>query len=797
MITFLIKLFIRHFIRYKLFNSINILGLAIGLAFSLIIGAWLHFELTYDSSFKKADRLYRVIQHIEYEGANEWVAPTPGPLAAALLNSVPGIENACRVHYTSDLIFRANGKSFVEEKVLFVDSSFLTMFSFPSVGPGSIHEFNRNQVILTRSAARKYFGQNNPLGEFMQVSGNHQVIVTGIIDDLPANCHFDFEILLPLSLAIEMHHEVFTDTWNPFDELDTYIEIRPGMDIGNLDKRIAGLKSNYVKDCNDQLLLQPVKSIHTRTDLKYDQAKIIDKSTLFIFTSVAIFLLVVAIINFMIFSIALSADHVKEAGIRRINGSSVFNIVTGQLLASFVTVLLSLVFSLIIIELIAPYIRNYIMSPVSLKYFFNSGLFIQLLLIIVIISLAGGLIPGLKLAGVKAASFFRSTRPVKIEKNNFLKSLVIVQFTISLSSLIFAFAVVAQLRYIRKTNIGFDKNQLISVRLFDVSKIRLIKNFESFVNEMKSLKGIEDVSFACSSPALINTSAGEVDWDGRENGESMTVQWNSVFYNYFTTIGVPMIAGRDFSSNFQTELASDKTAVFILNETAVRDMNLTNEEVLGRDFELYGRQGPVIGVVKDFHFKSLREKIPPMAFFMLPWYYNDIIIRTVPGNPPPLAPIEKTYKKFLSETPFVYSFVNDQVTDIYKGEKNLLTYNSIFAFLMILISSLGLSSLSLLILRSKTREIGIRKINGASVMDILRLLFGYFGKWILFAVIISVPVGIMLSVRWMDNFAYKTNLNIIYFIIPVLIIVIISALSIFAQVFKASRTNPADILRYE
>jgi ABC-type antimicrobial peptide transport system permease subunit len=424
-------------------------------------------------------------------------------------------------------------------------------------------------------------------------------------------------------------------------------------------------------------------------------------------------------------------------------------------------------------------------------------IFIGLIFLIVFISLGGGMVNGSQLSKVRPTTLFRSLNQHHLHGNRLLRSLIILQFTISLTMLIFAFTIHSQLQFINKTDVGFDKDRLITVKLFDESKMKLFENLEQFLIELKSFAAIQDVTFSCSSPAIINTSAGEADWDGKQAGESLTVQWNSIFYNYFNTIGVELIAGRNFSDNFQNELGGDDFAIYILNEAAVKGMNLSNEGVIGRNFELYGRKGPVIGVVRDFHFKSLREKTPPMAFDMLPWWYNEIIIRTSPGGPPDLSIIENVYKKYLPSAPFQFRFINDEYNSMYTAEKKLLSYNSLLAFLMIVISALGLSSLAFLMVDSRTKEIGIRKINGATIKDIFTLLAGYFGKWILAAILFAVPVSLIFARQWLGNYEYKTELKFSFFLIPVTLIISISLLSIIVQVLKASKTNPVETLRYE
>ena len=796
MIQFFLTLFIRHIQKFRLFNLINMVGLSIGMATAIIIGSWIHHHLTFNHSLRNADRLFRIIQHLHYDQGDEWVAPTPTPLAEALRHTFPEISRTCRIHPAEDLILRTKEKSFSEDKVIFADSTLFNLFTFAFLSGRNASVPQRNEIVISETTANKYFDGEDPIGKRMQVE-EHDLIITGVFRDLPANTHFDFQVVLPLDLAIELRHEVAPDSWHPYDEIETYIETNPGVETDELQKKISGFKARFMPDSQDELILQPVKKIHTGTGLNHDIAKVIDPSIIFIFTTVALFLLVISISNFFIFTMAQSSSRIREIAIRKINGSSVRNILTGMILDSFLLVILASGGSLILVELLSPFINELLDIRDSISYLTQPAVMIGQVILILLISLGGGFMNGLHLMKIQTRSLFTSLNQIKIHHNRFLQVLVILQFTISLVMLIFAFTIHSQMKFIELKEVGFDNDHLISVKLFDESKMKLFENLEQFLFELNSFTDIQDVTFSCSSPAVINTSAGEVDWDGKKAGESLNVQWNSVFYNYFRTIGVEVVAGRDFSENFQHELAGDDHAVYVVNEAAVRGMGISNDEVVGRNLELYGRRGPIIGVVRDFHFKSLHERITPMAFDMLPFYYNDIIVRTRAGIPPPVSLIEKIYKKHLSGAPFQYEFINDQLDREYKSEKNLMSYHSILAILMVVISALGLSSLSFLMIIGRFKEIGIRKINGATGSDIFRLYMISFGKWILLAILVAIPVSYWLTSRWLAHFAYRTSITVQFFLFPILLLVIVYFLSVVWQVHQASRTNPVEALHYE
>jgi putative ABC transport system permease protein len=347
-------------------------------------------------------------------------------------------------------------------------------------------------------------------------------------------------------------------------------------------------------------------------------------------------------------------------------------------------------------------------------------------------------------------------------------------------------------------NPGFDSKRLLSITLYDQTLKDLYSNLSLITHEINSIEDVENNTFSCSSPAIINTSAGEADWEGKHEGQHVNVQWNAVYFNYFETIGVPVIAGRDFSDINDNDITQDNKSSFILNETAVKAMGYAYEEAINRKFTLYDKTGPIIGIVKDFHFKPLYERIQPMAFFIHPYYLREFLIKGKSEITPELiAKVKKIWNKYLPDDPFDYAFVNHTYQDIYNAETKLLNYNSFMALLIVIISSLGFSGLAFLIIDNKTKEIGIRKIHGASSLSITNHLLGMFLKWILVASSIAIPLGLYISIKWLERFAFKTDIALDIFILPVVFISCIAFFSIAYRVFQSSIRNPADVLRYE
>jgi ABC-type antimicrobial peptide transport system permease subunit len=345
---------------------------------------------------------------------------------------------------------------------------------------------------------------------------------------------------------------------------------------------------------------------------------------------------------------------------------------------------------------------------------------------------------------------------------------------------------------------GFDRDNLLSITLYDESRDKLFNINNQLIHDVKSINGIDNASLSCSSPSLVNTSAGEAQWDGQIAGEEVYVQWNSIFFNYFETIGAPIVHGRDFTDFNENDITTDNRARYILNESAIKSMGLTNQEAINRNFTLYGKTGPIVGIVKDFHFKSLHEPINPMAFDILPFYFREFLIRSNSGFSDDLvAEVKKVWKKHLPDDPFDYAYENNSYQNIYQSENRLLSYNGIVAILIIVVSSLGFSGLAFLVLDQKSKEIGIRKVYGARTRNLIQQLLTMFFKWILAAIIFSIPIGYILSSYWLNNYAYKTAIGFEVFLIPILIIILISFSGIIYRVIRSSIKNPIDSIRYE
>ncbi len=453
MIFFYLKLFFRHFKRYRVYHLVNIVGLSIGLAAVILIGSWIQFHLSFDTFYPNHTQLFRVIQQLKEGDQAEWVAPTPTPLADVLKNTVPGIINACRVHYGSDLIVKGNGKMAIEKKVIYADSSFFNMFNPDFIYFDATALHSKHYVMLSESTAHKYFGNEPPMGKTLELANQQEAMVAGVFRDLPRNSHFDYEIILPLTLAIELGHEIFLDEWHPFDEIYTYVENNEEVDPAWINRQISSIKSNYDQENKDVLALQPVTDIHTRSDLRYDEAITVEVNTIYIFSAIATLLLVIAIFNYVIFTIALSSNRFKEISIRKINGATRKNLIFGQFLSAFLLTFFSIVLGLILIEIFSPHIQNFLHYPVA-GLLLKTPMLVFLGALLLSITFLTGIHPAIQLIRISPLSFLKPVMTSDFSRNVILRNLVILQFAVSLCLLTFAMSIRDQLNFIRNKDVG-------------------------------------------------------------------------------------------------------------------------------------------------------------------------------------------------------------------------------------------------------------------------------------------------------------------------------------------------------
>lgn len=799
------KIAFRNLIRNKAFSAINIFGLAIGIATCLLIMLFVQNELSYDRFNKKADRIVRVTFFGEVRGEKMKEASVMPPVAHTLMADYPEVEEATRLSIAGSPMVNYGDKTFKEESVAFVDSNFFNVFTLPLLqGDKRTALLEPNTLVITRAVAQKYFGNENPVGKVLYFkSWNTNYKVTGVIDKVPSNAHFHFDFFASMAGVPDAK----SSSWMTSNYY-TYLVLRKGYDYKQLQAKLPKVVEKYMgpqiqkamgisleqflqKGNNIGFNLQPITDIHLHSDLSFDLAPYGDIRYVYIFSAIAIFMLLIACINFMNLSTASASKRAREVGIRKVMGSLKFQLVRQFLVESLLLTAFALLLSLLFVKLALPLFNNITGKTLDLNFTQNTWLLPSLLLL--------GLITGI-LAGSYPAFFLSSFNPVTVlkgklmagKKSSWLRSgLVVFQFFISITLIVGTAVVYKQLSYIQSKKLGYEKDQVLIL-----PETYLLGQKEGVLRQQ-----------LLQDPRVLNiTSSGYLPV-GPSNGNNFFIyaqeeasQIKSLRYdvedNYIPTLGMQIAYGRNFSRDFATDSAG-----IILNETAARvfgwEKNAVGKTLKHRENNGSENTYHVIGIVKDFHFKSLHERISPLVM-TLTKNSGTLIIKTKTADIAGLlATIKKNWDILNPEAPFSYSFLDDRYNKTYQAEHNTGLILGIFAGLTIFVACLGVFGLATFTAERRTKEIGIRKILGASVTAIVSLLSKDFLKLVGIAFIIAVPIAWFVMNKWLEDFAYRINIPWQAFALAALFAITITIITVSFQAIKAAIANPVKSLRTE
>jgi len=769
---------LRNISRQKVFSFINIFSLSAGLTCFIIIFFWVRDEFSYDRYHVNADHLYRVYEKQIYSGGETFYTfATPEPLARTLKENFPEIVNAARLNLLWEkLLFRYEDKIFNETRVYAADQAALDMFTYEFIsGDPATALKEPYSLVLTESMAKKYFGEDDPVGKTIEINNKYAFNITGVMQDIPLNSHVRWEFLVPFEFMLEIWN--FPKGYWGSNTFRTYIQLQPGVSEEEAEEKIIDLIQQHHEGSTIELYLQSLTDTHLHSIEGSGAIQYVR-----IFSVVAIFVLVIASINFMILSTARATRRAKEVGIRKVAGAVKKNLLVQffgeSLLLSFASLLLAVLLTII---LRTPF-NNMAGKELSFDFFAPDILLILLLLVI---------FTGI-LAGSYPAQHLASFRTVDILKGIyhsgslfFRKFLIVIQFIISVILIISTIVVYKQLHYIRSKDIGLNKNNIIYFPLRDFS------NFAAFKEKLKTLPGIENVTATNRVPLSITNSSWTYTWEGKDPDSEFLFQQIYVDFDYFETFKMEIVAGRSFSPEFPSDSNN-----YIINEEAAKIMDIGDP--LGKRLMQPKNEGLIVGIVKDFNFHRLTRPIDPLILRIDPRRFEEAIIRLNPVNlEQTLAGIEETWREYYPGEPFEYTFLDEEFDKMYRAEERMGTIFNYFAVLALIISCLGLFGLSSFIAELRTREIGIRKAHGSSVMNIFLLMNRQFVFWVLISNIVAWPAAWYIMNRWLENYAYKTALSWWVFLTAALISIVIAILTVTYQSLRIANTNPAQTLRYE
>jgi putative ABC transport system permease protein len=794
-----LKIAIRNLFKNKIYSFINIAGLAIGFLCFTLIFIFIKNELAYDNFHKKADRVYRPveIQHDPGVGTQH-VAVTMGPLAPALKADFPEIVQATRIYRARNIFYKIGENGYFEDGTCLVDPGMFDIFTIPFVKGDPTTALNDpNNLVITEEIAHKFFGNKDPIGKTITAShyfGQDEFIIKGVIENYPKNSHINFTILGSFSFL--ENRLSWMKSWYT-NSMATYVVLKEGTDVAGLEAKFPNFLRKYRTEEpeNDdlELYLQPLKDVHLYSNhIRYQtfnnrQGSI---NIIYTFSVIAIFIMLIACINFMNLSTARSAKRAREVGIRKVLGSDKKNLIYQFLGESVFISLLALILAYFLIELVFPVFKSILGDRVILNYYHQSGFIAQLVGIALVIGIISGSYPAFYLSTILPISTLKGSYMASKSGTVLRKILVLIQFSIAIALIASTGIVMDQMRYIQNKDLGYDKEQIIYLPLktnesrekVQIIKTELLKNFN--ILDVSATSGLTGSSGSQGTMTAINN----------EEEQKMMMRYSYVDFDYLSTMGMELIAGRDFSR----QISSDTTSSVIINETAVREFGWDNP--IGKEFK--GEEGKpdykVIGVVKDYHFYSLRQKIEPLIMFVNPSRLFYMVIKINTANiPSTLDYIQKNWNNYLPGHPFDYALLDEYFDRMYKSEADTGKLFGYFSLIAILIGCMGLFGLASFTVEQRTKEIGVRKVLGATVSNIVRLLSKDFMKWVILSSLIAYPAVYLLMRGWLNNFAYRTNIQIITLLLAGLTVVLVAFLTVSFQAIKAAMTDPAKTLRYE
>jgi putative ABC transport system permease protein len=767
----------RNIIHYKTFTAINILGLSIGLACSILIYLWVKDELSFDRYHENAKNIYRVYEKQYYSGGETFlVFATPEPLSKALKQDIPEIVNSTRLNlFWEKLLVRYEDKVFNETRGYAADPEALEMFTYPFIyGNPETALTEPHSIVMTRSMAEKYFGDENPVGKILNVNNKYALTVTGVMEDVPLNSHVIWEFLVPFKFMLEVWNYP-VEMWSN-NTFRTYIQVRPGVTKEEVEKKIVDFLRKH-HETKTELYLQPLLKTHLYSIQGGGLIQFVQ-----IFVIVAVFILLIACINFMNLSTARSSRRAKEVGIRKVSGATRTKLIAQFYGESILLTITAAIIAIILVKiLIGPFNE---LSAKELEFRLSDPEILAAIgLIILLTAIFAGSYPAQFLSSFKASDVIKGT--YHVGSSFFRRMLVIVQFTISIALIICTIVIYKQLQEIKLKDLGFDKNNILYFTLRDFS------NYNSFKGALLKYPGIENVTATSRVPVTLTNSSWGYSWEGKDPEIELLFQQIWVDFDYIETFRMKMAEGRSFSSQYATD-----TLNFIINEEAVKRMGITDP--VSKIIYYNQNQGQIIGVVKDFNIHHLSRAIDPVILSIDPNFFNEVVVRMKPDDQDnTIKEIQKVWNDYYTGEPFEYQFLDEELNKMYRPEQQMGIIFNLFSLLAIIISCLGLFGMASFMAEQRTKEIGIRKTYGSSVLNIFVLMNGKFIKWILLSNLIAWPLAWFSMHRWLENYAYRTTISWWIFLAAAAVSIIIAFITVTYQSLSAAGTNPAETLHYE
>ena len=784
---------IRNLTRHKLFTGLNFLGLTIGLTCVFVISLWVYNETSYDKFNTNYANIYQI--NFKNQKGEMSMAGTPDPLAPAITDDIASVEYAVRVRNAPGFAFRYKDNMYFEENGITADPQLFNIFSFKTISgnPGKALD-QADGIVITESFAKRYFGSEDPINKEIQIEGNDYITVKAVIKDVPSQSHIQFDYVLPQKM-LEMYHFCGLEWGDP--NFRTYVLLTKGSNPINAAQEITRVAKEkgmpHVKYGGLLAFLRPLKTIYLDYTINNRLGETGDYRYLYIFSTVALLILILACINFINLTISLFTKKQKNTSIRKVCGAKKSTIFFNSIVENGTLVVMAFIMSLVILWFLLPSLQSLLGKQFG-QYIFNKtfiGIIGSVFIVTMFLCTA---YPAAVFSGAKAIELINGYNK---KKTGVLRGMVIFQNSIAVLLIIVAVGVNKQMQYISHKKLGFKTNQVAYTYL----RGNINKKLPVVRQQLAENPTITEISLKdCLPYQQGNGTVGiawkkDGEWQNQDASHPVGMETTRIDAHYLDMMGVKFVAGRNFSN----EISGDKQN-YIVNEEAVRLMGLDNP--IGTEFALYGNRGIIVGVISDTYFKSLHEKINPQVFHLYndeasESYFSALLFRIDGNIPQTLDYIKSIWASNNPGIPFEYHFLDKDYENLYKKDNHIAYMLNLFTILAVFIACLGLFGQAVITSENKIKEIGIRKVNGAKISEILALLNADFVKWIAIAFVIATPIAYYAMNKWLENFAYKTTLSWWIFALAGLLALGITLLTVSWQSWRAATRNPVEALRYE
>ncbi len=803
MIKNYLKIALRNLWKNKALSFINIFGLASGIACALLIILFIKDELSFDKFNKDPERIFRVVKDfVNEDGTTLPDATTPPALATAMQKDIPEIESTVRIfsNWGSKYLIKYNDKIFYEESLYRADSSIFTLFNFPFIKGNSATAFKQlKSIVFTQTAAKKYFGDDDPIGKTVNIDPMGPHTVTGVIKDIPSNSHFNFDFLISTRTLGGGNIDV---NWN-FYNFYTYIKLKPNVRMASVEPKIKALFKKYQPENKNIFYTQALTDIHLKSNLKWELKPNSDKIYIYVFGTIALFVIIIAGINYINLVTAKSSLRAKEVGIRKVVGSSRQLLINQFLTESVVTVFAASIVAIGIAAIVLPAFNHFTQKDISMFSANSKIIWIMIAGITLLIGFIAGLYPAFYLSGFRPAIVLKGLNTSGNNTITLRKVLVVLQFVISVVLIVGSLIINKQLNFMQSAKLGFNKEQVIVI-----NNLQRSANSEAFKNALIQMPGIKKVAGA-------DGMIGGQNWTnnfrlrGSQNGQ--LVNFLSIGNDFLDVLGINLKEGRGFTSQYPADTLNNGIpggplnqviGSVVINERAVKDLGVPSPSV-GQQL-VWGTDADttyyvnIVGVVKDFHFTSLRNEIKPFAFVKSNTRVNSLAIKIDAGDTrTTLAQMQNKWQSMFADRPFDYYFLDESIDKLYRSEMNFKDLFFYFTVIALIIACLGLFALSTFTAEQRKKEIGIRKVLGASVSNVVAMLSKDFLKLVCIAAFIAFPIAWLIMNKWLQDFTYRINISWWVFVVSGLGAILIALLTVSFQSIKAAASNPVKSLRTE